>query len=80
MIEAALYVFEKSGSAEIADAYLEKLEQYVTQTLSHFPQAGRPCEEFALGVRKLVYQGFSFLYRIQGPRIEILTLYRENLP
>ena len=58
---------------------MKKLRQYITQTLNHFPQAGRPSAELAPNTRKLVYQGFSIIYRISDERIEILTIYRENL-
>jgi plasmid stabilization system protein ParE len=80
LIEAARYIYEKSGSVDIADGYLDQMDHYITQTLTRFPLAGRPAEEFAPGVRKLVYQGFSILYRISEERIDILTLYRENRP
>jgi len=36
--------------------------------------------ELAPNTRKLVYQGFSIIYRIANDRVEILTIYRENLP
>ncbi len=35
--------------------------------------------EFGDDVRRVVYQKYSFVYRINGDAIEILTRYRENL-
>lgn len=78
--ELALYVFKKSQNVDVADAYLDKLMHFITDTLTVFPSAGRPCEEYGKGTRKLVYQGFSIIYRIGVERVEILTIYKENLP
>jgi plasmid stabilization system protein ParE len=75
----AEYIYQQSGSKKTTVSYVKKLRQYITQTLNNFPQAGRPSEELAPNTRKLVYQGFSIIYRISDERIEILTIYRENL-
>jgi plasmid stabilization system protein ParE len=75
----AEYIYQQSGSKKTTVTYVKKLHQYITQTLNHFPQAGRPSVELAPNTRKLVYQGFSIIYRISDERIEILTIYRENL-
>jgi plasmid stabilization system protein ParE len=80
LIAQALYIFEKTMNPNKADAFLDIMELYITKTLSIFPKLGRPAEEFGEGVRKLVYQNYSILYRIKDNEIEILTLYRENLP
>lgn len=74
------YIYEQSNSKKTTVTYMKKLRQYIIETLSHFPQAGRPSEDLAPNTRKLVYQGFSIIYRIANDRIEILTIYRENLP
>ena len=76
----AVYIFEQSGSKKTTAAYIKKLRHYIIDTLSHFPGAGRPAEDLTPNTRKLVYQGFSIIYRIVNERIEILTIYRENLP
>ena len=75
----AEYIYQQSGSKKTTVTYIKKLRQFTTQTLNNFPQAGRPSEELAPNTRKLVYQGFSIIYRISDERIEILTIYRENL-
>ena len=36
--------------------------------------------EFGDNVRRVVYQKYSFVYRIKADAVEILTLYRENQP
>lgn len=37
-------------------------------------------EKFGAGIRRLSYQKYSILYRINDEQIDILTFYRENLP
>lgn len=76
----AEYIYKQSGSKSTTAAYIRKLREFIIETLSHFPQAGRASEELAPNTRKLVYQGFSIIYRVSEERIEILTIYRENLP
>ncbi len=80
LISQALYIFEQSQSIELSDKYLDDMKEYIVTMLSSFPKAGRPSEELAPNTRKLVYQGYSIVYRIGQEYIEILTLYRENLP
>jgi plasmid stabilization system protein ParE len=80
LVAQAQFIFEQTQSVESADRYLEGMKSFIVETLSHFPHAGRPAEEIVAGSRKLVYQGYSILYRIVETRIEILTIYRENLP
>ncbi len=80
LIAQALYLFEQTKNIEISDRYLEGMKEFIVSTLSHFPRAGRPAEEFGEGVRKLVYQGYSILYKISDNKIVILTLFRENIP
>lgn len=36
--------------------------------------------EYGEDIRRVVYKEFSFLYRINEKQLEILTVYRENLP
>ena len=80
LISQALYIFEQTQSIELSDRYLEKMKAYIVTTLSAFPKAGRPSEDLAPHTRKLVYHRYSIIYRIDQERIEILTVYRENLP
>ncbi len=80
LVEQAKYIFEQTKNEEVADKYLDKMKSYIIQTLSNFPKAGRPTEELSPKTRKLVYQGYSIIYRISDERIEILVIFRENLP
>lgn len=74
------YIYEQTKNPDIADAYLDKMRDYISDTLGRFPKAGRPSEEIIENSRKLVYQGFSIIYCIKEVRIEIFVVYRENLP
>jgi len=78
--EIAGYIYEQSASKKATVKYLRQLQRYIIETLRHFPKAGRVAEELAPDARKLVYHGYSIIYRIIDGEIEILTLYRENLP
>jgi plasmid stabilization system protein ParE len=60
--------------------FLGRIESWLNTLLRQFPESGTPMPEFGEGVRRVVYKRYSFLYRVQGKVIEILTLYRENLP
>jgi plasmid stabilization system protein ParE len=49
-------------------------------TLKLFPESGTPMPEYGEDIRRLSYQRFSILYRIEGMQIQILTFYRQNQP
>lgn len=36
--------------------------------------------DYGEGVRRIVYKRYSFVYRVKGDEIQILTIYRENRP
>jgi len=78
--ELADYLFEKTQSEEFVISYLNKLENYLTEILMLFPESGTPMEKYGEGIRRLSYQKYSILYRINADQIDILTFYRENLP
>ncbi len=80
LVEQAKYIFEQTKNEEAADRYLDKMKNYIIQTLSNFPKSGRPTEELAPNTRKLVYQGYSIIYSVSDTQIEILVIFRENLP
>ncbi len=80
LIDQALYIFEQTQSVELSDTYLDNMKNYIVEMLSKFPRSGRASDDIAPNTRKLVYQGFSIIYRETDERIEILTLYKENLP
>ncbi len=78
--QIADYIFQQSQSKQITVTYIKRLNLYITETLSLFPQAGRPAEEFGEDIRKLVYQRYAILYKVKSDGIVVLTLFRENLP
>lgn len=80
LIDQARYIFEQTQSTDLSDKYLDGMKAFIVEMLSRFPSSGRPCDEIAKGTRKLVYQGYSIIYRITQDQIEILVIYRENLP
>ncbi len=76
------YIYNQSQSEPITLAYIARLKQYIYNILTQFPESGRKVDEYGKAIRKLVYQGYSILYRINEPkeRIEIVNIFRENLP
>ena len=61
--EIAAYIYEESQSKKITITYITKLRKHIVSYLSDFPKLGRPAEEFGQGIRKLVHQKYSILYR-----------------
>jgi len=80
LVEQAIYIFEKTQNVEVSDRYLDEMKAYIVEMLTHFPKSGRPSEDISPSTRKLVYQGYSIIYRLNEQRAEILIVYRENLP
>ena len=80
MIEQAKYIFEQSQDVACADRYLDNMQAYITEVLARFPKSGRPSEELAKETRKLVYKGYSIIYRLTTEHIEVLLIYKENIP
>ena len=78
LITQAKYIYSQTQSTNAADKYLDKMKTFIVQMLSSFPKSGRPSEDIAPNTRKLVYQGFSIIYRLTEDRAEILAIYREN--
>jgi plasmid stabilization system protein ParE len=76
----AAYIYEQSRSKKVTAEYVKKVRVYIVEILTQFPKSGRPSDDLAPNTRKLVYQGFSIIYRIQEDSIEILTIFKENLP
>ena len=80
LISQAKYIYELTLSLEKADNYFDEMEEYINHTLKVHPKLGRPAPELGFGVRKLIYKRYSILYRITSIEIEILTIYKQNLP
>lgn len=82
LAKIADYIYEQSRSEDLTLAYMSRLQEYMADVLPRFPEAGRKADEYGKNIRKLVYQRYSILYRINETkeRIEIVNIFRENLP
>ena len=74
------YIYQESGSKSFTIRYVRRLQKHISANLSEFPKIGRPADEFGKGIRKIVHQRYSVLYRIETDYILVITIYRENLP
>jgi len=74
------YIYQESKSKSFTVRYVRKLQKYIITNLSDFPKLGRPADEFGKGIRKLVHQRYTILYRIEDSYILVITIYKENLP
>ncbi len=80
LIHQALYIYQQTLDVNKADKYLLTMKTHIIQTLNYFPTLGRPAEEYGKNIRKLVHQHYSILYIIKQNEINIISIYRENLP
>ena len=78
--EIAQYIYDETQSKNITSKHIRKLRPFIKASLIDFPKLGRPAEEFGINIRKLIYQRYCILYIIQEKGIDIITIYRENLP
>ena len=78
--EIAEYLFQQQLSSRFVVDYLSRFETWLNTVLGQFPESGTLIPEFGENIRRIVYKRYSFVYRIKGDMIEILTIYRENLP
>lgn len=76
----ANYLLHQHLSASFVIEYLNGIEHWLETVLFLFLQSGTPAPKYGSGVRKIVYKKYNFIYRVQGQEIQILTIYRENLP
>lgn len=72
------YIYEQSRSKDLTLAYMGRLQEYMSDVLLRFPEAGRKADEYGKNIRKLVYRGYRINEAKQ--RIEIANIFRENLP
>lgn len=77
----AEYIYESSKSVEIAKRHIYSIKSSI-QILKNLPLIGREAVEFGVDIRKLVVLDYTLLYSINESekRIEILNIFRENLP
>lgn len=78
--EIAEHLYAKHLSSEFVIAYIQQFEDWLEKVLGTFPDSGTSMPDCGEGVRRVVYRKYCFLYRVQENTIEILTVYRENLP
>lgn len=78
--EIADYLYQQQLSNQFVVNYLQRFEDWLITLLGQFPESGTLMPEFGDDVCRVVYQKYSFVYRINGNAVEILTLYRENRP
>ena len=80
MEEIAEYLYQQGLSNKFVLDYLQRFEDWLTSLLGQFPESGTAMPELGDNIRRVVYQKYSFVYRINADVVEILTVYRENLP
>ena len=80
LAEVADYLYQQNLSQRFVLDYLQRFEDWLNTLLLQFPESGTPMPEFGDNIRRVVYQQYSFVYRLKGNTIEILTVYRENQP
>ncbi|MGR8932457.1 MAG: type II toxin-antitoxin system RelE/ParE family toxin [Gammaproteobacteria bacterium] len=80
LAEVADYLYRQNLSNRFVLDYLQRFEDWLNTLLLQFPESGTPMPELGDDIRRVVYQKYSFIYRLKGKTIEILTVYRENLP
>lgn len=78
--EIADYLYRQQLSKQFVQTYLKQFESWLNTLLGQFPESGISQPEYGEGIRKVVYKKYSFLYRINNDHIEVLTVFRENLP
>ncbi len=78
--DIAHYLFVETKSKAFTAKHIRKLRAFTKASLIDFPKLGRPAEEFGKNIRKLVYQRYCILYIIQQKHIDIISIYKENLP
>jgi len=78
--ELADYLYQQQLSEKFVLEYLAQFERWLENILGLFSESGRLMPEFGENIRRVIYKEYSFVYRIQGDEIQILTIYRENKP
>ena len=80
MEEIVEYLYGRHLSSQFVFEYIQQFEKWLEKLLGTFPESGTLMPDFGEGVRRVVYKKYCFLYRIHEDRIEILSVYRQNLP
>lgn len=80
LTEITQYLKKQSLSDAFINQYLERMERWLSVVLLQFPESGHLMPEYGENIRRISYQKYSFLYRIEQNKIQILTIFRENSP
>ncbi|NRQ43982.1 type II toxin-antitoxin system RelE/ParE family toxin [Rheinheimera sp. YQF-2] len=78
--QIATHLSEQSLPNTFIVEYLNQFELWLNKVLIEFPDSGIPMPEYGTDIRKICYKKYSFVYRVTAIQVEILTVYRENLP
>lgn len=80
--EIADYLYQQKLSKPFVVDYINQFESWLITVLGQFPESGRLIPELGENIRRIAYREYSFIYRFHKHKaqIEILTIYRENLP
>ncbi|MEE2002121.1 type II toxin-antitoxin system RelE/ParE family toxin [Alkalimonas sp. MEB108] len=80
LTQIADYLSEQGLPNAFVIDYLNQFELWLQKVLVQFPDSGTPMPEHGKNIRKICYKHYNFVYRVTKQHIEILTVYRENLP
>jgi len=88
LADIADYLYQQKYSKKFVLKYLLQFKTWLKKVLLQFPESGIQVPELEVkygeGIRRISYQKYSFVYRVNSGSkegtIEILTIYRENLP
>ena len=71
--------FIARDSVERATRFVDTLIDYAEAILADNPKSGRSVPEIGNpDIRELIYQGYRIVYRLNGDRIEILTVFEGH--
>jgi toxin ParE1/3/4 len=71
--------FIARDSVERATRFVDALIDYTEAILADNPKSGRSVPEIGNpDIRELIYQGYRIVYRLNGDRIEILTVFEGH--
>jgi plasmid stabilization system protein ParE len=71
--------FIARDSVERAIRFVDALIDHAEAVLSDNPRSGRTVPEIGIpDIRELIYRGYRIVYRLNGDRIEILTVFEGH--
>jgi plasmid stabilization system protein ParE len=71
--------FISRDSVECAVRFVDTLIDHAEAILADNPRSGRTVPEIGIpDIRELIYRGYRIVYRLNGDRIEILTVFEGH--